>query len=256
MKHSVQSIVGFTMGATDGEIGKVKELYFDDESWVVRYLIVDTGNWLSGRVVLISTQAILVADWNNRIFSVNLTKDQIKNSPDINTELPVSRQEEVKLQKYYPWVQYWGGGYYGGGSGALALSPGPIAMGLPTTKFTEEETEQEKNADKHLRGTKNVTGYNIQATDGEIGAVEDFILDETKWEIDFLLVDTGKWLPGKKVLISPKLINEIDWGNSTVRVETSVEFIKSSPEYDPAQLISVVDHNSRYEHFGQLISHP
>jgi hypothetical protein len=129
-------------------------------------------------------------------------------------------------------------------------------MGLPTTKFTEEETEQEKNADKHLRGTKNVTGYNIQATDGEIGDVEDFILDETKWEIDFLLVDTGKWLPGKKVLISPKLINEIDWGNSTVRVETSVEFIKSSPEYDPAQLISVVDHNSRYEHFGQLISHP
>lgn len=143
MKHSVKSLIGFTMGATDGEIGKVKEFYFDDESWVVRYLIVDTGNWLSGRVVLISTQAIVNADWENKVFSVNLTKEQIKNSPDINTELPVSRQEEIKLQKYYPWVQYWGGGYYGGGSGVLAMSPGPLAMGLPRTEITEEETEQE-----------------------------------------------------------------------------------------------------------------
>lgn len=245
MKHSVKSLIGFTMGATDGEIGKVKEFYFDDESWVVRYLIVDTGNWLYGRVVLISTQAIVNADWDNKVFSVNLTKEQIKNSPDINTELPVSRQEEIKLQKYYPWVQYWGGGYYGGGSDVMAISPGPLAMGLPTTKLTEEETEQEKNADKHLRSSKKVTGYKIEASDGEIGDVEDFILDETKWEIDFLLIDTGKWLPGKKVLISPKLINEIDWETSTASVETSVEFIKSSPEYDPTQLINVVDSDSQ-----------
>jgi uncharacterized protein YrrD len=256
MKHSVKSLIGFTMGATDGDIGKVKEFYFDDESWVVRYLIVDTGNWLSGRVVFISTQAVVNADWENKVFSVNLTKEQIKNSPDINTELPVSRQEEIKLKKYHPWVQYWGGGYYRGGSGVLAVGRGPLAMGLPATNFTQEETEQEKNADKHLRSTKTVTGYSINATDGEIGDVEDFILDETKWEIDFLLVDTGKWLPGKKVLISPKLINEIDWKNSTVTVETSVGFIKSSPEYDPAQLINVVDHNRQYEHYGELTSHP
>lgn len=253
MKHSVKSLIGFTMGATDGEIGKVKEFYFDDESWVVRYLIVDTGNWLSGRVVLISTEAIVHADWDNKIFSINLTKEQIKNSPDINTELPVSRQEEIKLQKYYPWVQYWGGGYYGGGSGVLAVGPGPLAMGLPATNLTKEETEQEMNADKHLRSTKKVTGYNIKATDGEIGDVEDFILDETKWEIDFLLVDTGKWLPGKKVLISPKLINEIDWETSTVSVQTTVEFIKTSPEHDPTQLIFVVHHDNLIEHYAELI---
>ncbi len=253
MKHSVKSLVGFTMGATDGEIGKVKEFYFDDETWVVRYLIVDTGNWLSGRVVLISTEAIVHADWDNKIFSINLTKEQIKNSPDINTELPVSRQEEIKLQKYYPWVQYWGGGYYGGGSGVLAMSPGPVAMGLPRTEHTEEETEQEKNADKHLRSTKKVTGYNIKAMDGEIGDVEDFILDETKWEIDFLLIDTGNWLPGKKVLLSPKLINEIDWENATVTVETSVEFIKSSPEHEPTQMIYVLHHDNLSEQYAELI---
>ncbi len=249
MKHSVKSIIGFTMGATDGEIGKVKEIYFDDETWVVRYLIVDTGNWLSGRVVLIPTQAVVYADWDNNIFSVNLTKEQIKNSPDIDTDLPVSRQEEIKLQKYYPGVQYWGGEYYGGGSDVLAMSPGPLAIGLPRTELIEEETEQEQNADKHLRSTKKVTGYNIKAADGEIGDVEDFILDETKWEIDFLLIDTGNWLPGKKVLLSPKLINEIDWEKSTVTVDTSVEFIKSSPEYDPSKMIHVVNHDSLHEHY-------
>lgn len=240
------------MGAIDGEIGKVKEFYFDDESWVVRYLIVDTGNWLFGRVVLISTEAIIAANWNKKIFSVNLTKEQIKNSPDIDTALPVSRQEEIKLQKYYPWVQYWGGGYYGGGGDVLAISPGPIAMGLPRTKLTEAETEQEKNADKHLRSTEKVTGYKIKAIDGEIGDVEDFIVDESKWEIDSLLIDTGRWLPGKKVLISPKLINEIDWETSTASIETSVAFIKSSPAYDPAQLINVVDHANLNKHYGEL----
>ncbi|GCC50466.1 PRC-barrel domain protein [Chryseotalea sanaruensis] len=252
MKQSVKKITGFAMGATDGEIGKVKEFYFDDESWVVRYLIVDTGNWLFGRVVLISTEAIIATDWNNKIFSVNLTKEQIKNSPDINTDLPVSRQEEIKLQKYYPWVKYWGGGYYGGGGDVLAISPGPVIMGLPRTNLTETETEQEKNADKHLRSTEKVTGYKIKAVDSEIGDVEDFIIDESKWEIDFLLIDTGKWLPGKKVLISPKLIHEIDWETSTAYVETSVAFIKSSPAYDPAQLINVVDLDNLNKHYGEL----
>ncbi len=255
MKHSVKSLIGFTMGASDGEMGKVKELYFDDDTWVVRYLIVDTGNWLSGRVVLISTQAIVNTDWENKIFSVNLTKEQIKNSPDINTELPVSRQEEIKLLKFYPWVGYWGGGYYGSPNDVLAVSPGPMVMGLPRTNLTEQETEQEQNADKHLRSTSNVTGYTIGATDGEIGDVEDFILDETNWEIDFLLIDTGKWLPGKKVLISPKLINEIDWENAAVSVETSAAFIKDSPKYDPAQLIHVVEHDNLQEHYAQLTSH-
>jgi hypothetical protein len=215
---------------------------------VVRYLIVDTGNWLSGRVVLISTEAIVNADWENKTFSVNLTKEQIKNSPDINTDLPVSRQQEIQLLKYYPWVQYWGGG----DSGEMAVSPGPLAMGLPRTNFSEEKTKQEQNDDKHLRSTDNVTDYNIKATDGAIGDVEDFILDDTKWKIDFLIVDTGNWLPGKKVLISPKLINEIDWEYSNVSVETSVVFIKSSPEYDPTQLINVIDHDNLHQHYGEL----
>jgi len=152
-------------------------------------------------------------------------------------------------------VPYWGGGYYGGGINSLAISPGPLAMGLPETKFTEKETEQEMDADKHLRSTDKVTGYTIKASDGEIGEVEDFIFDEVKWEIDFVIVDTGSWLPGKKVLISPKLINEIEWDNSTISVETSVEFIKRSPEYDPTQIENIVELAAFHENYEAHTSH-
>src|SRR5688572_30767505 len=110
MKRSVKSIIGFALGATDGEVGRVREFYFDDETWTIRYLIVDTGTWLAGRVVLISPEALLAPDWGNKIFPVNLTQGQVKHSPDINTHLPVSRQEEIKLHAYYPWVSYWAGG--------------------------------------------------------------------------------------------------------------------------------------------------
>ncbi|MBK5279444.1 MAG: PRC-barrel domain-containing protein [Bacteroidia bacterium] len=252
MKNNLKSLIGFTLGATDGEIGKVKEFYFDDETWTIRYLIVDTGNWLFGRVVLISPEALLTPDWENKIFPVNLTREQVKHSPDINTDLPVSRQEEIKLHAYYPWVAYWGGGYYGGGSGPLAIGADPL--GLPNKEFAEKLAQEEEDANKHLRSSDKVTGYKIEATDGAIGDIEDFIIDETKWTIDFLLIDTGNWLPGKKVLISPKLISQIAWELDTVEVETSIAFIKSSPEYDPAQLLHVVTETTLHEHYNDLVS--
>ncbi len=253
MKHNAESLVGFTIGATDGEIGKVKEFYFDDETWTIRYLIVDTGNWLSGRVVLISPDALLAPDWKNKTFPVNLTKEQIRNSPDINTDLPVSRQEEIKLHKYYPWVAYWAGGYYGGGSPPLTFGADPLAIGLPLDEFAEKLAQKDDASDKHLRSTKKVKGYKIKATDGEIGDVEDFILGENMWKIDFILIDTAKWIPGKKVLISPKLISKIEWDNSTVSVETTVAFIKTSPEYDPSQMINVVNETHLNAYYDDLV---
>lgn len=114
MKRNIKSLIGFTIGATDGEIGKVTEFYFDDETWTIRYLIVETGSWLFGRKVLISPIALLTPDWENKIFPINLTKEQIKNSPDIDTERPVSRQQELDMYAHYPWGTYWGSGFYAG----------------------------------------------------------------------------------------------------------------------------------------------
>jgi uncharacterized protein YrrD len=255
MKHNVKRLIGYTLGATDGEIGKVKDFYFDDETWTIRYLIVETGSWLSGRKVLISPEAVLTPADNEEAFPVNLTKEQIKNSPDIDTEKPVSRQQEMKLYEYYPWTSYWGGGLWAGGIGTTGMvMPRPVSIEQAVQK--EDDTAgKETDVDPHLRSTDKVTGYSIKATDGEIGDVEDFIIDDSSWKIHFLVVDTGNWFPGKKVLISPKWIKEIKWETSTVIVNASVERVKNSPEYDAGQPISEGYEANLQNYYGRFITH-
>ncbi len=238
MKRSARSMIGFTMGATDGEIGKVKDFYFDDVTWTIRYLIVETGKLLSERKVLISSQAILTPDWEDETFQVNLTMDQIKNSPDIDTEKPVSRQQELKLYNHYPWNIYWTG---------RATGMPPVSM--YQVLEPEDNDYKEPEGDPHLRSTDNVTGYSIKAIDGELGEVEDFIIDDLSWRIDFMVVDTGKWLPGKKVLISPSMIKDISWNLSSVVVTSTVEDVKHSPEYDPKKPVDEVYASMLDDHY-------
>ncbi len=235
MHRNIKSLTGFTMGATDGEIGKVKEFYFDDHTLTIRYLIVETGSWLNHRKVLIAPEALLKPDWEHEIFPVNLTKEQIKNSPDIDTEQPVSRQHEIEMYDYYPWTSYWGAGFWDSGYYGFGV---PLNMYDGSLKEDNKNTDKEIDGDPHLRSTHKVKGYTIHASDGEIGDVEDFIIDDSTWKLDFLVVDTGHWFPGKKVLISPKLIKEIDWDTSTVVVNATEEEIKNSPEYAYGEVVS------------------
>ncbi len=253
MKRNVKSLIGFTIGALDGEIGKVNEFYFDDESFTIRYLIAETGNWLSGRKVLISSDALLATDWKNEIFQVNLTIDEIKSSPDIDTEKPVSRQEEIKLNQHYPWRSYWEGSLWASGVGAAGMVM-PTPLPLPEEINTERKGEIDPSfeGNQHLRSTRKIVGYYIEAGDGEIGKVEDFILDDESWIIDFIVVDTGNWIAGKKVLIAPELIKEISWSKSVVEVKASVEIIKNSPEYDFGQPLSVVYTTKLLDYYKQF----
>ena len=233
MKRSVNSLIGYNIGALDGEIGKVKEFYFDDVTWTIRYLIVETGSWLSGRKVLIATEALLKPEWDVSIFPINLTKEQIENSPDIDTEKTVSRQQEIKLYEYYPWTSYWGKGLWTGDLGTTGMvMPLQEPLDLAVKKEISDTTIKETKVDSNLRSTNDVKGYSIHALDGEIGDVSDFIFDDNIWKINFLVVDTGNWFPGKKVLLSPNLIKEIKWITSSVIVDTTVNSIKNSPEYD------------------------
>ncbi len=253
MRHNVNRLIGYTIAATDGEIGKVKDFYFDDKTWTIRYLIVETGNWLSDRKVLISPEAVLNPDYAAEAFPVNLTKEQIKNSPDIDTEKPVSRQHEMKLYEYYPWTTYWGGGLWAGGIGTTGMvMPRPVSIEQAVQK-EDEMVGKETDADPHLRSTDKVTGYSIKATDGEIGDVEDFIIDDSSWKILFMIVDTGKWFPDKKVLISPKWIKEIKWKTSSVIVNATVDSVKNSPEYDAGQPISESHEANLQNYYGRLI---
>ena len=227
MQQNISSMLGYAIRATDGDLGTVDEFYFDDETWTIRYIVVETGNWLSGRKVLISLVAFGKPELESRTISVNLTRSQVSGSPDVDTERPIYRQHEAELHEYYQWP--WRGGY----GGAFGTTPLPLSV---DEVFVEQEASAwGRRDDPHLRSSREVTGYRIHATDGEIGHVEDFIVDDEKWALSFLVVDTHNWLPGRKVLIMPGWINRIVWDESEVYINLSMESIKNSPEFDNSQ---------------------
>ena len=230
MKHNVENLVGFSMIETDGEIGKVEEFYFDDQSWTIRYLIVKTGNWFSQKKVLISPRVLNQPDWESQQFPVSLTKNQIENSPDIDTDKPVSRQNEEALSTYYTWDNYWGDDAHG--AGIFGAMPSDLYESDMVTAPQNEEYTPDPNANTHLRSTNEVKGYTIHATDDEIGKVIDYIIDDTNWKINYLVVECGSWLSSKKVLLSTQKITEVNWENKAVMVNISTEQVKNSPEYD------------------------
>lgn len=210
----------YRIEAIDGPIGHVNSFLFDDQRWIIRYLVVSTGTWLTGREVLIAPSALGKPEADG--LPVKLTRDQIRNSPDILTHKPVSRQEEIDLYQYYGWAPYWDAHY------------DPLAAPyIPVIEPSIPEKPADETADPHLRSTKKVIGYKIHAQDGQIGHVEDFLIDDENWIIRYLIVDTRDWLPGKKVLLPPDWIKEISWSVSEVAVNVRKETVKDSPEYNP-----------------------
>ena len=227
MLKNVTHLRDFALRALDGEIGKVDQFYFDDETWAIRYLVVNTGSWLSGRQVLISPFALGQTDWESKQLEVLLTRKQVEGSPDINTHKPVSRQHEADHLEYYGYPFYWEGPYLWGSMtdpAGLAMQTSLVPEGSASRVGTEP-------ADSHLRSTNVVTGYHIEATDGEIGHVEDFIVDTYTWAIQYIEVNTRNWWRGKKVLMSPHWIERVSWTDSKIYVDLSRETIKNSPEY-------------------------
>jgi len=223
MERNINSLLSYNMEAKNGLIGDVKEFYFDDKTWHIRYIIVKTGGWLSGREVLISPVALIKEKWQNGVFHANLTKKQITDSPDIDTDKPVGRQQEIALYGHYEWENYWGSSLYGIDS---------IGVDTPIPKIDRkvlmETVKDNKSADdnNHLRSTAIVTGYHIHATDGEIGHVNDFIMDDENWQIKFIVVDTHNWFGGKKVMVPVHLIKKIEWSDSMVFLDMSMAAIK------------------------------
>lgn len=229
MQRSINELIGYRVGATDGEIGKVEEFYFDDLSWKIRYLIVKTGNWLSGRSVLISPDAAVSGSWGPGTFPVRLTKEQVRDSPDIDTDKPVSRRQEIELYGHYGWQSYWGSGFFAGGFANIS-DASPIIDEKIIHESANSDPHNEN--DPHLRSTQRITGYHIHASDGDIGHVNDFILDDQTWQISYIVVDTHNWIGGKKVLIAPQHIKEVQWENSKVMVDISVDSIQQSAIVD------------------------
>ena len=221
---------GLTIAAIDGDLGSVADLYFDDLSWTVRYLVVDTGSWLPGRQALISPLSVREA--GDKIL-VDLTQAQVKDSPPVETDKPVDRQREEAIARYYDQRYSWDGPYRWGLLAYPGMPPVPTAP-IPADGIAEEMAvrERESLGDPSLRSTRDVTGYYIAARDGDVGHVEDFLIDDRAWAIRYLVVDTRNWWPGKKVVLSPEWIKTVSWPDSQVHVDLRRDEIKAAPEYD------------------------
>jgi hypothetical protein len=237
----------FVIRATNGELGTVDQLYFDDETWAIRYLTVETGSWLGGRRVLISPISVVHTDWQTKRLDVALTKKQVERSPDINTHLPVSRQHEAAYFGYYGFPFYWGGPYLWG----PAFYPAGLANSRSAPAELKEDSIWRASTDSHLRSTEAVTGYHMEATDGEIGHLDGFLMDDEAWAIRYVEVATRNWWPGKKVLVSPAWIEQVSWTDSKVYVGLSRETIKAAPEYTESTPITREYEDRLFLHYGR-----
>lgn len=235
MIRSLNDLLDYAINATDGVIGSVSDVYLDDAGWTVRYLVVDTGTWLPGRKVLLPASVLEAPETDSRQFPVRLTRKQVEDSPDVATERPVSRQEEETLAGYFGVEPYWLSGSL---IGPAELPPMPA----------EPPADAGRRGDPHLRSGREITRYAIAATDGDIGTVSDLLIDDADWRVRYLLVDTGNWLPGRKVVFAPGWVESIDWVTGAVRVDLTRDQVRNSPVPE-----NVPEVNRAYE--DQLHSH-
>ena len=230
MLDKAKTLKGYTLRSTDGDIGTVKDFYFDDKYWTIRYLVAETGHWLTGRQVLLSPYALRDVGREEGYIAVALTKKQIENGPPLASDKPVSQQFEETYFGHYGWPMYWGNGPYMWG-------PSPYLV-RDREQWRDVDPGEKKTWDPHLRSTNEVGAYHIQAADGEIGHVRDFVIDDKTWAIRYLVVDTRSWWPGKRVLVSPRWVERVSWREQTVFVNLTREAIKQSPEYTEESLLT------------------
>ena len=203
-RHAID-IKGYRLALTDAELGKVKDFYFDDSLWIVRYLVADTSGLLPGRQVLISPVSLNQVDEKQKKISINLSKEDVEFSPPIDLDKPVSRQDEKKIVNYYTWPNYW--------------------------EAKAHEVSEKK--DPNLRSMQEIKNYEICGTDGPVGYVKDFIIDDLDWSVSYMVVDTRKLIPGRKVLLALRWIREIDAEEKKVVVDVACDAVRSAPEYNP-----------------------
>ncbi len=262
MLVSLKELSGSTIKATDGDLGQVKDVYFDDRSLTIRFLVVDTHPWLPlSQKVLISPISLLEFSADDYAMTVSLSKDMVKNCPKVEEHETVSREFEKIYYDYFGYGYYWTGeGAWGEYAYPTALFHGNILpfenietnnsetgnsetgnseTGNSETNNSETDNSETDNvADdnfetaNHLRSANELAHYSIDAVDGKKGYIYDFIWDTYNWSLRYLVIDTRDWLPGgKHVLVSPEQFDSFNWGNQTVSCNIGLQQIKACPEY-------------------------
>jgi hypothetical protein len=229
----------FRLEARDGAIGEFRDCLFEDTDWSVRWFVIDTGTWLPGRRVLFPPSAVGTGQAEDQVLTLAATRDQVRDSPPLDADAPVSRRYEERLVDYYGWPAYWLGMPYPAAGPAPELTPPP--SDLP---------EVEVPGDQHLRSTRDLTGCYVNARDGDIGHLDDFLLDPEGWAIRYVVVDTRNWWPGKRVVLLPRALGPIDRGGRSANVELTRDQVRSGPEYDPDRTIDRAWEESYHRHHG------
>jgi hypothetical protein len=261
MLRSMNELRDYTIQAIDGNIGHVKDFYFDDKTWMIRFLVIDTGDWLSGRKVLISPKAIGKPNWHKRELPISKTMECVKNGPTIDTAKPASRHHEIQNFEYYKYPSYWSG------IGLWSDAPYPIFTTIiddgkiVTPEFIEkpvasvkDEIEKERehhHGDSHLRSCAAVNGYDIDATDGIVGHIKGFLIDEEIWAIRYLIVQTGNWWLGHRVLIAPQWVDSARWMVGEISVKLTRDAIKDAPVFDPSVKLTREMEIEIHRHYGR-----
>lgn len=204
MLRNLNSLLGSVIRAVDGDLGHVHDFLFDDRGWTIRYIVVEAGNWISSQQVLVSPTAAGKPDWDKRVVPVNLTMDQVRKSPDVDTATPVSRQEEIAMSQYYGWPAYW------------SMDPPLVPVVVPGHVIPAD-------GDPHLRSMREVITYQVQAVDGELGNMDDLIMEDSTWYIRYLVANTGSWLSGQKLLVSTRWVGSILWSQRQILLAHSRE---------------------------------
>jgi uncharacterized protein YrrD len=232
MLRFVRQLIGYDILARDGAIGTVADFLFEDDTWRVKWLVVDTGKWLPDRKVLIAPRALETPDADHRDLPVQQTRAQVKDAPEYDSDPPVSHQEHEKgWDRYYRWLPYM--------PPVLAtLPPGAAAIPIKDSQSTPPE---EGRFNPRLRSARTVIGYRIGAQDGNLGHIDDFLINDDGWTVELVVVKTSAWLPGKRVALPATAIARIVWAKEEAEVAMSRASIEAAPEVDPSQPLSPAD---------------
>ncbi|HVI88129.1 MAG TPA: PRC-barrel domain-containing protein [Dongiaceae bacterium] len=242
MLRSIEELESYPIRATDGEIGVMKDLYFDEKAWVVRYLLVETGNWLSSRRVLIPALSVGRSEWLDNVIEVTITKAQVMHSPDVDACKPASRQHETDYLAYNGYADYWGGAGFREG----LLSAGEVAAG-----HSESDQERGEGGGTHLRSAEAIAHYAMHARDGDIGHLEGLLVDVRTWALRYVIASTSNWLLGDRIVIPVKAIESVNWPDATVSLDLPRAVLKAAPRYDDEVRLDRRQEASIHRYYGQ-----
>ena len=228
MLRKVEDIYGYSVRATDGDIGGVHDLYLDN-NWFIRYLAVDTGSWLSHRLILISMQALGTPVWQDEVLPVMLSQSQVENSPELDPSQSLSRQQFLKLHQYYDWPTQEL-------ERSLRMMPSPTnapfsAPPPPDTGADLEDVNSRLGAIRtqtenlRLRSSRQMLGYQVMSKEEQIGLVEDLFFSEDDWLIQYILLDTHSWAPDRRVLIPSRSIEGINWSAMKIYADITRQYL-------------------------------